>query len=103
RGLASAHEVDDLEGIVGCELHHRKGRAVAENGSVALDNDNPRVEAERRQQVRHRRSNGNTPLVAVHSDYDLTRTHFSHKTRRLISSCGKRAAQTAKLRHTCER
>ena len=86
--LASAHEVDDLDRIVALQLQLRKGRAVAQNGSIALDYDCPRVEVEGAKKVRHRRSSRKTPLVAVHGNYDRIRNRFRHNT---------------SPRHTCER
>src|SRR5436190_21843295 len=86
---APAHEVDDLERIVSCELQHRKGRAVTQNGSVALDDDSTRVEAQRSQKIRQGPTRWNTTLCAVHGEYDLTDYGFRH-------NC-------ARPRHTCER
>src|SRR2546423_5051178 len=85
---ASAHEVDDLQRIVSCELYHRQGRAVAQNGSVALDDDSARVEVERGEKISDRESDRHATLGAVHGE--------SH----LSDGIG---CQGACQRHTCER
>src|SRR2546430_7187330 len=86
---ASAHEVDDLELVVRCKLHHGEGRAVTQNGSVALDDDCPRVELQRREEISDCPSGANPPFCAVDRDNDLSGGSFWY--------------QGARPRHTCER
>src|SRR5205823_13692626 len=86
---ASAHEVDDLELVVRCKLHHGEGRAVTQNGSVALDDDCPRVELQRREEISDCESDRNAPLGAVHG-----KSHLGGDGICCQGTC---------LRHTCER
>src|SRR2546423_12943623 len=68
---ASSDEVDDLEVVARCKLNHGERRTVAQNGSVALDDDCPRVELQGREEISDREPDGNTPLGAVHGESHL--------------------------------
>src|SRR2546423_1978088 len=92
---ASAHEMDDLELVVRCKVHHGEGRAVAQNGSVALDDDRPRVESQGTQEISDRESGGNAPLGTVHLKRNLSNGGFPCEAARHNLAAPEKAAQTA--------
>src|SRR3954467_455963 len=102
-GSASAHEGDDLDGIVGCKLQLREGCPVAQNYSVALDDDCPRVEREGGKKIRQRPTGGNPPLGAIDDQSEFVGSGRYYQGACLLTRKIENALQTAKLHHTCER
>src|SRR5438874_6833318 len=76
---APAHEVHDLDRVVGGELERCKGGAVAKDGPIALDDHGARVETQRRKEFRKSPTGWDAPLFTVHSKNDLCSDRFRHR------------------------
>src|SRR6478752_2832402 len=72
----SADEVDDLEHIVGRERDGSKGRAIAQNYPVVLDDDRARLEFERRKQVCQRPARWDPALCSIDRESDPSVSYF---------------------------
>src|SRR5947207_16020351 len=69
---APAHEMHDLDRVVGGEHERCKGGAVVKDSPVALDDHGARVETERRKEIRKSPTGWDVPLCTVHSKNDLS-------------------------------